>query len=854
MTDAGPAIQLRCSISSGGGARRTREPVTFGLPFPKGLIHDSRLLSIAAEDGTTLPVQVDVLDRWSDGSARWALVDFQATCSDTGPAKYRVSTAAGKSAPIPTLTIQRVSDGAVVKTGAADFHLSDDGRLTVSGVNGSGDRAADCHFRLIDQRDETHRIVMPRVSTELEGPMRSVLVAAGSVDTGAWRPLELTARYHFYAGLPLVRIVATLRNPARADHRGGYWELGDPGSQRVHDLSFLITTPDPAPRVVFCSPEDGSSLRRCADTVVVYQDSSGGENWNSPNHRNRNGALPVRFRGYRLQSGADDVSGFRATPVVRMEMPATAISVAHRRFWQRFPKTVSVADGTLRLGLLPSEFLDGHELQGGEQITEEFVVSFADDGIAESTLDWVRQPLRVSAEPEWYCGSEAMPHLTTVVDDTDVGHLALVNAAIEGDDTFERKRERVDEYGWRNFGDLYADHEAVFHKGTDTFVSHYNNQYDAIAGMAVQYFRSRDLRWFDLLDDLARHVIDTDVYHTIDDRAAYNGGMFWHTAHHVHADLSTHRTYPRSGGASGGPAPEHNYNTGLMLYYFLTGDPSAREASISLAKWVIDMDDGAKTPLKWISRARTGLPSATGSYSYHGPGRGPGNSIVALLNGFRLTGERVYLEKAEELIRRCVHPADDVEGLDLLDAERRWFYTVFLQSLGRYLSVKEEQNDLDDSYAYARAVLLHYSRWMIEHEYPYLDKPEILEFPNETWAAQDMRKSEVFNYASRYADGALRVRLLERSRFFFEYSTSTLLGMPTRTFTRPLVLMLTNGYGQQVFQQMQYAPPPVVDMPREFGTPTRFIPQKTIAFRRLAMLALLLAAAAALAIVAALAS
>jgi len=853
VTDAGPEILLRCSISSDGGARRTREPVTFGLPFPKGRIHDSRFLSIAAQDGTTLPLQVNVLDRWNDGSVRWALVDFQPTCSDTGPAQYRVSTAAGTSTHGPALTIQTVSGGAVVKTGAADFHLSDDGRLTVSGVNGSDDHVADCHFRLIDSRDGTHPVVTPRVSSEIEGPMRCVLVAAGSVDTGARRPLELTARYHFYAGLPVVRIVATLRNPARATHRGGYWELGDPGSQNVRDLSFLITTPGAAPDAVFCSPEDGMPLRNCADTVLLYQGSSGGENWNSPNHRNRSGALPVRFRGYQLQSGADHVSGLRATPVMRMELAATAISVAQRRFWQRFPKAVSVADGTLRLGLLPGEFLDGHELQGGEQITEEFVVSFADDGIAERALDWVRQPLRVSAEPEWYRASEAMPHLTTIVDDDDVGHLALVNAAIEGDDTFERKREQVDEYGWRHFGDLYADHEAVFHKGTDTFVSHYNNQYDAMAGMAVQYFRSQDLRWFDLLDDLARHVIDTDVYHTTDDRAAYNGGLFWHTAHHIHADLSTHRTYPRSGGASGGPAPEHNYNTGLMLYYFLTGDPRARDAAISLATWVIDMDDGAKTPLKWISRARTGLPSATGSYSYHGPGRGPGNSIVALLNGFRLTGERVYLEKVEELVRRCVHPADDLEALDLLDAERRWFYTVFLQALGRYLYVKEEHNDLDDTYAYARAVLLHYARWMIAHEYPYLDKPEILEFPNETWAAQDMRKSEVFNYASRYADSALRLRLLERSRFFFHYSISTLLGMPTRTFTRPLVLMLTNGNAQQVFQQMQYVPAPVVDMPRDFGTPTRFVPQKKIALRRLAILAALLAAAAALGIVAALA-
>ena len=100
---------------------------------------------------------------------------------------------------------------------------------------------------------------------------------------------------------------------------------------------------------------------------------------------------------------------------------------------------------------------------------------------------------------------------------------------------------------------------------------------------------------------------------------------------------------------------------------------------------------------------------------------------------------------------------------NLLDAENRWFYTMFLQALGRYLDYKAELGQLDFMYAYARASLLHYARWMAEHEYPYLDKPEILEYPTETWAAQDMRKSEIFKYAARHATGAERERFLERA-------------------------------------------------------------------------------------------
>src|SRR5207248_3079 len=162
-----------------------------------------------------------------------------------------------------------------------------------------------------------------------------------------------------------------------------------------------------------------------------------------------------------------------------------------------------------------------------------------------------------------------------------------------------------------------------------------------------------------------------DIYHTDFDKSAYNHGLFWHTYHYVDAGTSTHRSYPR-GTAGGGPADEHNYTTGLMLHYFLTGDRQSRQAVLELAQWVIDMDDGRKTVFRWLDRGPTGLASATASPFYHGPGRGAGNSINALLDGFRLSGKPSYLSKMEELIRRCIHPADDVAARNLLDAERRW--------------------------------------------------------------------------------------------------------------------------------------------------------------------------------------
>jgi hypothetical protein len=121
---------------------------------------------------------------------------------------------------------------------------------------------------------------------------------------------------------------------------------------------------------------------------------------------------------------------------------------------------------------------------------------------------------------------------------------------------------------------------------------------------------------------------------------------------------------------------------------------------------------------------------------------------------------------------------------------------------------------------------------MAAHERPYLDHPEALEFPTETWAAQDMRKSDVLKLAAQHASADERPRLLERATFFFRYSTRTLSSMPTHSMTRPTVLMLSHGYLESYFHQHPDVGvvSPAGD-PSEFGRPEKFVPQRQRAQR-----------------------
>jgi hypothetical protein len=237
------------------------------------------------------------------------------------------------------------------------------------------------------------------------------------------------------------------------------------------------------------------------------------------------------------------------------------------------------------------------------------------------------------------------------------------------------------------------------------------------------------------------------------------------------------------------------------------------------------MDDGRRNLLGVVEDGPTGLASATREPSYHGPGRGAGNSVNALLDAWLLTGQRHYLACAETLIRRCIHPADHIEALGLLDIENRWSYTVFLSVLCRYLDLKAAAQAQDYHYGYARDSLLHYAAWMEQHERPYFDQSEKLEYPTETWAAQEMRKGNVLRLAARHAEEPLRGRLLKRGLEFAERAWTDLLRFESRTTTRPLAIMMREGTVDLYLRQEELPPAPPCEQ-HNFGEPERFVSQR----------------------------
>src|SRR5262249_25671853 len=74
-----PAIgapQPAITVKEPFGVPRNRWPLSTGVPFAPGAVHDISTVSIV--DGQTAqPTQARLLSRWPDGSARWVLFDWQ---------------------------------------------------------------------------------------------------------------------------------------------------------------------------------------------------------------------------------------------------------------------------------------------------------------------------------------------------------------------------------------------------------------------------------------------------------------------------------------------------------------------------------------------------------------------------------------------------------------------------------------------------------------------------------------------------------------------------------------------------------------------------------------------------------
>lgn len=215
------ALEAPIKLFERGGVARQADPVSVGVPIPRGALTGTDKLCVKDPAGNKIPAQFKVTAWWwptakypdKEKSIRWVLVDFQADVPPNGTAVYRLADEGGNPAPKTPVRTSRRSGGLRVETGPLVFTLADkafrlfetveldrqqivaaaktDG-LCIEGMDGkryssAADlrdppvlTAADYHGNDVYLKGQPHNPPQKlRVTVEEAGPLRTVLLIDG---------------------------------------------------------------------------------------------------------------------------------------------------------------------------------------------------------------------------------------------------------------------------------------------------------------------------------------------------------------------------------------------------------------------------------------------------------------------------------------------------------------------------------------------------------------------------------------------------------------------------------------------------------------------------------------------------
>ena len=787
-----------------------KSPVSFSLPFSRGTFKRTMAIKAITSTGNTLFPEFDILSRWDDGTIRWVKFYCELnTNTDSNINLYLIP----KSECIQSRNIISFSENLeylTIKNFQCEFQISKTNLSSlIIASYGSNQNSTLGYLELTDQHGEIQSSVINSFDYTNNNFRMSVYIEGYFYHKAEAEGLKFQITLEFFSSENYYSTSVTIHNNNRAIHKGGFWDLGDPGSIYFKQLKWIQKNNWTSNAKITCDIEnrdiETSSYGIREFDLVQY--SSGGKRWNHKIHVNKDNEVPLRRKGFQLyQTKQLKQEGKRANPFVELlGENGYTLQAYQRKFWQNFPSSISFKDKTLEISLFPPDCSGLYEMQGGESKTQICIF-----GICSSFTSMLQiiKPTRLIASPEMYSESKALPWFSANK------HMKLdriVKNCIEGKFNFFNKRESADEYGWRNFGDIWADHETEEHNNSFTLVSHYNNQYDPIYGFVRQYFLSGDDRWLELMNDLASHVIDIDIYKTDLDREEYNHGLFWHTDHYVDAITASHRSFSKRhldtehvAQSGGGPGAEHCYTSGLLFQYYLTGDIKYRETVLKMSNWISVLFHGRNGVLERIHKLVTKdfrliqkIRNGEEHYGHEFPfTRGTGNFINALIDSHELEPNGNKLKLCSSIIKSTISPADNISSRSLDDPEENWSYLVCLQSIAKFISKKIELGAFDNDFSYAFKSFFHYVDWMVDNEYFYLDFPENLEYPNSTWIAQEIRKAHLFFVAAKLAPANDDKKYIQAGAKFLDYTIKE-LSDPTRTKNTRILSILLQSYGPE---------------------------------------------------------
>ena len=589
------------------GVARTRTPIKFGFPLPKGALHDLAHLRLVSEAGQETPAQFVATAFWPDDSLKWVLVDYAAPIGAKAQATYYVEfgSEVRRAAQRSHLHVDDRAESIVVVTGPLkvlidkvqfnlfrdvwrdlnrDGEFTDHERVAASAAEG---------VRLIDEhgaRFAASGAKPDEVAIEERGPQKVVVRIAGRyADANGKTYMSYVTRLTFREG--------STRVTAAHTHVNTYLKT------EFTDITSLTM-----PLQVVGGPlgDDGEF-----ELVQLYDNKC------------------------TLRVGESVIERERYNGAAWFKNPADRIGVAVHEFWQRWPKALRATGQEFTVDLLPKQpnadygkdlpywlmypFVDGkYRLKWGMSFTTRVTFDFGGSVPPAERLADADQPVLAVLPASWYAETKALGCMAAPLGKQFAQWDKFAADAYKGH-MLNKQQQR--EYGYLNYGDWQGE------RGRNWG----NNEYDLAHGFFMQFARTGKRDYFRLALAAARHQADVDCVHAYPD-PEHVGANHLHSIGHTGAwsERTARGQWSWRYDFHTTAANGHTWADGMMDAWYLTGDARVMEACIGLGEHIAG------------SMSRTFKKLGTHE-------RSAGWSLAAIMAIYRGTYDPAYLGAAKRI-------------------------------------------------------------------------------------------------------------------------------------------------------------------------------------------------------------
>ena len=653
---AGPSaaadFQVPLTVTESAGVARTAEPISGGVPLPRGTFRKDQGFCLTGAGGAEVPCQATPLVVEADGTLRWVLLDFQDDVAAGATNAYTLKAAAPGAAPTQALKVDEGPDGITVDTGRI--------RFTVSKTK---------PFALFDSVATGGKPVVTggQISyTQMQG-------RTGWADKADWQPKT------FRAGTPETMRVSsagpmrvTLEVAARFTDdplKAGYrvFLTAWAGSSRVH-VRYALTNSNPDRRTAILVGRSALTLHLAGTDNILIGAAE-------PLSTKRDGWIHQGLRLDRPDAKADAVKAgsgsetlwtardAKSRPAGWIAAGTPAVYVCDVLFSTNPARRLAVGGGALVLEPIAERFdgtpdtggrrrsrpwqADGFWLYDCSHHTSEYLFDFAapaDGAALDALARAARNRLWVLAPGEYYSACD-------VLGTGCFGTLADEKAC-------------YDKWGWtwneKQVPPAPAPQPGAFVPWED---NHYESEADSVQALLLMYLRTGRRGWFDLSEAWARYHADLQAWRT--DGWQWKDGAIWFPQGGPQGNRRVRDDWNFAWGPDWGNRKGdrdcydlwqhsqakacycHFYGSGLADYFCLTGDRDALVAAID------DVEQKAE------------------EFRRHGkfePGKTPVGSIRGFGRGFEVAVRVLMADPTNELVADVCHlAARTLRGSPLLD-------------------------------------------------------------------------------------------------------------------------------------------------------------------------------------------